>query len=120
MRTPLRAVAHSRSGDKGNTSNITVIVYDDAFYPHVAGQLTAERMRAHYAGVIQGEVRRYDVPGLGVFNFVCEGALGGGVSRSLCLDNYGKALASGVLTFELEIPDELASRLRAAQITDPS
>lgn len=115
MRVPLRAVAHSRSGDKGNTSNITVIVYDAEFYPHVADQLTAARMKAHYAGVVQGEVTRYDVPKLGVFNFVCEGALGGGVSRSLCLDNYGKTLASGVLTFELELPDELAPKLRRPQ-----
>ena len=75
-------------------------------------QLTAERFREFYAGVVTGEVTRYEVDGLHSLNFVAEGALGGGVSRSLCLDNYGKSLASRILDFEIEIPEELASHLR--------
>ena len=108
MQVQLRRLAHSRSGDKGTTSNIAVIAYRPEFYAHIRTQLTAERLRDRYAGVIQGAVRRYAVDGLGVLNFVCEQALGGGVSRNLCLDNYGKALASAVLDVMIDIPDDLA------------
>jgi hypothetical protein len=112
MKVPLQHVAHARSGDKGNTSNICVIAYSEALYPHLKAQLTAERFRAHYAGVVHGRVDRYAVDGLCALNFVAHDALGGGVSRSLCLDNYGKSLSSRVLAFELEIPDALAGELR--------
>ena len=63
-------------------------------------------------GVVAGKVTRYDVDGLQALNFVAEGALGGGVSRSLCLDNYGKSLSARVLSFELDIPDSLRPQLR--------
>ena len=119
MRVPLRAVAHSRSGDKGNTCNITVIAYEEAFYAAIKEQVTADALKAHYRGVIQGTVTRYEVDRLGVLNFVCEGALGGGVSRSLCLDNYGKALASRILSMEVEVPDRLANQLRGSGTVQP-
>jgi hypothetical protein len=112
MKVLLQHAAHCRSGDKGNTSNISVIAYEPELYPHIRQQLTAERFKAHYAGVVTGKVTRYEVDGLQALNFVAEGALGGGVSRSLCLDNYGKALSARVLSFELEVPDELKSKLR--------
>ncbi|MCP1336991.1 AtuA-related protein [Futiania mangrovi] len=115
MHVSLRELAHSRSGDKGNTLNIAVIAYEAEFYPHIEAQITEEAVARHYAGVVKGRVTRYAVDRLGVLNFVCEGTLGGGVSRNLCLDNYGKALASGVLTMTVEIPDDLAPRLRSAQ-----
>ncbi|NOV24245.1 hypothetical protein E5S69_12075 [Cupriavidus necator] len=112
MMVALRRVAHTRSGDKGNISNTAVIAYDPAFYPYLKDQLTAQAFKAIYGDVITGEVERHAVDGLQVLNFVAHGALGGGVSRSLALDNYGKALASVVLRFELEIPDALAGLLR--------
>jgi hypothetical protein len=112
MRVPLRAIAHSRSGDKGNTSNIAVIAYEAELYEPMKAQVTEEAVARHYRGVVTGKVTRYAVDGLGVLNFVCEGALGGGVSRSLCLDNYGKLLASAILTMEIEVPDPLAPLLR--------
>jgi hypothetical protein len=108
-------LAHSRAGDKGNTSNISVIAYAPAFYPYLKEQLTADRFKAHYTGVVTGKVTRYDVDGLQALNFVAEGALGGGVSRSLCLDNYGKSLSARVLSFELEIPDMLRPQLRGME-----
>lgn len=111
MRVPLQHVAHVRSGDKGDTSNITVIAYDEELYPLLEAQLTAKRFKAHYGGLINGSVTRYEVPTLWVLNFVADGALGGGVSRSLRLDNYGKSLSAAVLSFELEIPDGLANHL---------
>ncbi len=112
MKVMLQHVAHCRSGDKGNTSNISVIAYSPELYPHLKAQLTADRLKAHYAGVVAGRVTRYEVDGLDALNFVAEGALGGGVSRSLCLDNYGKALSSRILAFELDIPDSLRHHLR--------
>ena len=112
MRVLLQHAAHTRSGDKGNTSNIMVIAYEPEFYPLIKEQLTAERFKAFYAGVVNGPVERYPVDGVCAINFVAHDALGGGVSRSLCLDNYGKSLASAILGFELEIPDALRNKLR--------
>ena len=112
MKVRLQHLAHLRSGDKGNTANIAVIAYDPAFYPLLVDQLDAERVKAFYGGAITGAVERYPIEGLAAINFVCHGALGGGVSRSLCLDNYGKALSAALLGFEIEVPDELAPLLR--------
>jgi hypothetical protein len=99
----LGVVAHARTGDKGDTSNIAVIAYDPADYPHIERHVTAERVRDHFAGLVAGEVVRYALPRLGALNFVLRGALGGGVTRSLALDAHGKCLSSAIL--DLEIPD---------------
>jgi hypothetical protein len=120
MKLKLQHVAHVRSGDKGNTSNITVIAYEPDLYPILKEQLTAERFKEFYAGMVTGKVTRYEVDRLGVLNFVAEGALGGGVSRSLCLDNYGKALSAAVLGLELEVPDSKANLLRNYNLPPPS
>ena len=110
----LQHVAHARSGDKGDTSNIAVIAYTPALYTLLKAQLTAERFKAHYGAAIKGEVIRYEVDNLDALNFVCHGALGGGVSRSLCLDNYGKALSAAILGFEIEVPAALRRQLRGS------
>jgi hypothetical protein len=112
MRLKLQHVAHVRSGDKGNTSNITVIAYEPDLYPPLKAQLTAERFKNFYVGMVTGPVIRYEVDHLSVLNFVAHGALGGGVSRSLSLDNYGKALSAAILGFELEVPESLGNLLR--------
>ncbi|MBE2242013.1 MAG: hypothetical protein IAE86_04615 [Burkholderiaceae bacterium] len=102
MPQPLRAIAHSRTGDKGDISNISVIAYDPADYPRLARHVTAERVKAHFAERVRGDVVRYELPGLGALNFVMHGALVGGVTRSLALDAHGKCLSSALL--DLEIP----------------
>jgi hypothetical protein len=112
MRVKLQHVAHVRSGDKGNTSNVAVFAYSPELYPILKEQLTAERFRAFYQGVVKGKVDRYEVDAIHALNFVAQDALGGGVSRSLSLDNYGKALSAAVLGFELEVPDGLGNHLR--------
>ena len=112
MKVQLQHVAHARSGDKGNTSNISVTAYHESLYPILKAQLTAEKFKAFYAGVVSGKVTRYEIDGLAMLNFVAEGALGGGVSRSLCLDNYGKSLSAAILGFELEISDDMRPILR--------
>jgi len=103
MRT-LRELAHSRTGDKGDTSNISLIAYESADYPLLVRYVTAECVREHFAGIVRGEVTRYELPRLGALNFVMEGALGGGVTRSLALDAHGKSLSSALLG--MAIPDE--------------
>ena len=100
----LRALAHSRTGDKGNTSNISVSACDERDFPFIARHVTAERVRTHLAAIVAGEVTRYELPGIGALNFVLRGALGGGVTRSLALDPHGKSLSSALL--DLDLPDE--------------
>jgi hypothetical protein len=97
----LRDLAHARTGDKGDTSNIAVIAYDPADYDLLRAALTPERVQAFFGGVVRGEVRRYELPRLGALNFVMQGALGGGVTRSLALDAHGKSLGSALLDIDL-------------------
>jgi len=99
----LREIAHSRTGDKGDTSNISVIAYDKAHYPLLEKFVTAERVKAHLAGIVHGEVTRHELPRIGALNFVLENALQGGVTRSLALDAHGKSLSFALLA--LEIPE---------------
>jgi hypothetical protein len=99
----LRELAHARTGDKGDTSQISVIAYEPGDFAYLAEHVTADRVREHFAAVARGKVKRYELPGLGALNFVMENALAGGVTRSLSLDAHGKCLGSVLL--ELEIPD---------------
>jgi hypothetical protein len=99
----LRELAHARTGDKGDTSQISVIAYDPGDYAFLAENVTAERVGAHFAPIVRGRVTRYELPGLAALNFVMEHALAGGVTRSLALDAHGKCLSSVLL--ELELPD---------------
>ena len=108
----LQHVAHARSGDKGNTSNIAVFAYAPELYPLLKDQLTAARFKDFYGAAFTGPVIRYEVDNIEALNFVCHGALGGGVSRSLALDNYGKALSSAILGFPIAVPDALTPLLR--------
>ncbi|MCC2109636.1 MAG: hypothetical protein KDJ40_19595 [Hyphomicrobiales bacterium] len=97
----LRDIAHSRTGDKGETSVISLIAFDEADYPLLRDLVTADRVRAHFAGILHGEVIRYEIPSLGALNFVLHKALAGGVTRSLALDAHGKSLSSRLLDMEI-------------------
>ena len=94
-------LAHSRAGDKGDTSNISVIAYDEAAWPILLEELTAERVMQHFAHIAKGPVRRYELPKLRALNFVIENALGGGVTVSLAQDAHGKSLSYVMLGIEL-------------------
>jgi hypothetical protein len=100
----LRDIAHSRTGDKGNISNISVIAYRSEDYALLLEQVTAERVRTHFAGVVEGEVVRYELPNIAALNFVMSRALGGGVTRSLALDAHGKSLSSALLDLDIAVP----------------
>jgi hypothetical protein len=110
MRT-LRELAHSRTGDKGDTSNISLIAYDAADYPLLLRWVTAERVKAHFVGIVRGDVVRYELPRICALNFVLERALSGGVTRSLALDAHGKSLSSALLS--MAIPDSAEATANA-------
>lgn len=103
-RAVLREIAHARAGDKGDTSNVAVFVYDPAHYPAVKAQLTAERVKTELSGVVKGAVTRYAVDHLHTLNFVMTDALEGGVNASLNLDGHGKSWSYLFLGLEVEIP----------------
>jgi hypothetical protein len=98
----IRDIALARSGDKGNRATLSVIARDAKDYPLLERVLTAERVRAHYQGVVRGEVQRYPLPHLAAVHFVMNEALGGGVTRSLALDAHGKTLAFAILDVALD------------------
>ena len=98
----LRELAHTRTGDKGNRSTLTVIAYHAADFERLLAQLTPERVRAHYQGIVRGEVDRYALPQLGALQFVLHDALAGGVTRSLALDAHGKTLSSHLLDIDID------------------
>lgn len=101
----LREIAHSRSGDKGDIANISVIAFDSRDYGLLLEYVTPERVAAHFGRLVRGDVVRYELPRIAALNFVLTRALGGGVLRSLSLDTHGKALSSALLS--LELPDDL-------------
>ena len=111
MKVQLRRIAHVRSGDKGDTSTVSVFAYSDEVYPILKDQVTAAAVKAFYGSAVTGEVTRYEVDGLCGLNFAIRGSLGGGVSRSLAIDNYGKAFSAALLGLIIEIPDTMANHV---------
>ena len=98
----LRDIAHTRTGDKGDRSTISVIAYDRKNFELLEKCLTPEKVLAHFEGIAMGPVCRYSLPQLGALNFVMHNALGGGVTRSLALDPHGKCLSVKLLSLEIE------------------
>jgi len=97
----LRDIAHSRTGDKGNISNISVIAFDEKDYPLLLEKVTAEKVKQHFSELVHGEVIRYELPNIGALNFVLYHALSGGVTRSLALDIHGKSYSSALLDMDI-------------------
>lgn len=97
----LRDIAHARTGDKGDVCNISLIVFDRRDYLRIVERVTPERVRAHFAGIVQEDITRFELPHLGAVNFVMTRALRGGVTRSLGLDAHGKSLSSLLLTLDI-------------------
>ena len=97
----LKRIAHSRTGDKGNIVNLSLIAYRESDYALLAERVTADKVKRHFSAIVKGAVIRYELPLLGALNFVMHDALGGGVTRSLALDKHGKSLSSFLLEMEI-------------------
>ena len=97
----LYELAHSRTGDKGNISNVSLIAYNPADYEMLKEKVTAEKVKEHFKGIVKGKVIRYELENIYAMNFVMYEALGGGVTRSLSVDMHGKGLSSYLLDMEI-------------------
>jgi hypothetical protein len=106
MKVQLKEIAHARSGDKGDTANIGLIALDPKHYPVLVREVTAEKVKAHFAGICEGEVERFELPNLGSLNFLLHQSLGGGGTLSLRTDPQGKTLSAALLRMEIEIENE--------------
>ena len=102
----LYQLAHARTGDKGNRSNISVIAYRAEDFALLQSQVTEERVAAHFAYRRPTKVTRYLLPKIGAMNFVLDDVLDGGVNDSLNLDMHGKSLSFHLLTLPITIPEE--------------
>jgi hypothetical protein len=111
IRVPLLHIAHGRSGDKGDTSNIGVIARSTEAFEWLQQELTPEMVKAYLAHIAEGDVRRYSLPGFNALNFVLEKALGGGGVASLRYDPQGKAFAQMLLGMELDVPQSVLESL---------
>lgn len=108
MRVKLARIAHARSGDKGDGSNVGLVAASPEIYELLCREVTPERVRAHFAGVCRGEVERFEVPNLLALNFLLHDSLGGGGTASLVTDAQGKTHGQGLLEMEIEVPEGLA------------
>lgn len=102
----LHDIAHGRSGDKGDTSNVCIFARKPEYYQIIKDQVTPEKVKSHFKDMIQGEVIRYEVPSLQGFNFVMYHALGGGATLSLRLDTLGKSMGSAFLRMKIMVDDD--------------
>jgi len=98
----LKEIAHTRTGDKGNMSNIAVIPYDEKDYSMLKKFMTARRVEEFFSEICLGGVKRYELDNICAFNFVMEQSLGGGVTRSLAIDKHGKSLGMALLEMEID------------------
>ena len=112
MMVRLLDLAHARSGDKGDTANVGVIALKPEWYTLIAEQLTRDRVREHFRGVITGDVERFELPNLNALNFLLHGALDGGGTLSLKTDAQGKVFSTAMLRMMLDVPDARAAELR--------
>jgi hypothetical protein len=107
VEVPLLRIAYARSGDKGDSANIAIIARRQEFVEIIRREVTVERMRGHFAGEVEGAVRRFEAPGLGAFNFLLEQALGGGGMASMRIDPQGKAFGQRALEMMVRVPARL-------------
>lgn len=110
----LYRLAHARSGDKGDTVNVGVIARRPEFYELLREGLTTERVRAHFAPLVNGSVERFELPNLHALNFLLHGALDGGGTVSLMTDAQGKTFSTAMLRLRIELPAELEALLDPA------
>jgi hypothetical protein len=107
MKVKLDDIAHARSGDKGDASNVGLIAQTPELFEVLREQVTAERVKEHFREVCRGPVQRYELPNILALNFILHDSLGGGGTESLKNDAQGKTHAQGLLQMEVEVPESL-------------
>lgn len=110
MRIRLDEIAHARSGDKGDASNVGLIAGSPEVYEVLRREVTAERVKEHFREVCRGPVERFELPNILALNFILHDSLGGGGTESLKNDAQGKTHAQGLLEMEIDLPEALAKR----------
>jgi len=103
MKKQLGEIAHTRSGDKGDTSNIGVIALKPEYYPIILREVTPARVKTHFGELVKGNVERYELPNLHAINLLLHEALGGGGTVSLRVDAQGKTYGAGLLRMEVDV-----------------
>jgi hypothetical protein len=103
-RVQLREIAHARSGDKGDTANVGLVALKPEYYPVLVEQVTADRVKRHFDGIVLGDVERFEIPNLHALNFLLHHALDGGGTISLKTDAQGKTYSSALLRMEVDVP----------------
>ena len=109
---PLVALAHARSGDKGDTANVGLIALEPGYYPLLVKEVTQARVARHFKGMVKG-VDRFELPNLNALNFLLHGALDGGGTISLKTDAQGKVYSTALLRMEIPVPLTLARKVKA-------
>ena len=115
---PLYAMAHARSGDKGDGSNVGIRAYDEAGFRILREWLTPERVKRHFGEIVRGEIDRYEMPNLFALNFILHDSLGGGGSASLKNDAQGKTHGMALLRMTVEVPDDYQPSVGRAYLSD--
>jgi len=111
MKIQLTELAHARSGDKGDTANVGLIALQDKYYPILVREVTAARVKEHFAGICKGDVERFELPNLSALNFLLHESLDGGGTLSLMTDAQGKTFSTALLRMKIEIRDDEAKSL---------
>ncbi len=105
MEIYLNQIAHGRSGDKGDTSNVCVFAREPKYFDIIKREVTVEKVREHFGDMVKGDITRYEVDSLKGFNFVMKHALGGGATHSLRLDSLGKSMGSAFLRMKIHVEE---------------
>lgn len=117
LRIPLVRIAHARSGDKADWVDFGLFAWNEAGYRLLAREVSAERVQAHFAPWLPGEVDAWPLPNILALKFVLRGALQGGGARNLRLDNLGKAMAGALLRMEIDVTqEELSEAMNQARV----
>ena len=110
MKKKLHDLAHCRAGDKGDTSILSLIAYREEDFATLCSAVTADAVKRHLGHIVLGSVVRHEVPNVAALQFVCERALGGGVTTSLAMDAHGKSLSYALLEMEIDVSSPPAAR----------
>ena len=104
----LKELAYTRSGDKGDVSNVGILAFNRANFEILRKQVTPQMVKEHYRDLVKGEVEVYEMPNINALQVVMHNALGGGATKTLRWDETGKSMCLAMLFMEIEVPDEFA------------